>query len=221
MEDEKIVYVPVDAQHRHPETSAAYTPEITFASPHHSWQQHSYNPSSLTFGPNLIPPSPAPPKRRIYGLTPTRFWILLAIICFFVIGASVGGSVGGTLAVNKHKSFVPTRDCTGPANGTKYTSLYTSGTSGQVYPSQGLHFTKLCSTDQRSNVNNIAEAWVYTFEDCIELCASINFWSNSSICIGVAYKGDGLERPGNCWTHNATGTISHDSDSTIDAALLI
>jgi hypothetical protein len=43
------------------------------------------------------------PNKTICGLKPTLFWTLLAIALLVVIGAAVGGGVGGTLA-NRHTS---------------------------------------------------------------------------------------------------------------------
>jgi hypothetical protein len=37
-------------------------------------------------------------SRRIRGLKPWLFWLILAIVSLVVIGASVGGAIGGTLA---------------------------------------------------------------------------------------------------------------------------
>lgn len=50
------------------------------------------------------------PNKAICGLKPTVFWTLLVIALLVVIGAAVGGGIGGTLA-NRHASepSLPTR----------------------------------------------------------------------------------------------------------------
>jgi hypothetical protein len=214
--------------YHNPEIYNTGSPEIY----HHSGTpsvipDHIYNPhhSFQPFSKTSNAPIP-PEKRRVQGLSPAKFWITLCAVCFLVVAAAVGGSVGGTYAVKKHFNVLdtkPTRDCASMGNGSIYDSLFRLGTSGPVTPEQGLKFQRLCSTDSRPgvpNVPNIAQGFYYTFDDCMELCASINFWSNSQTCIGVAYKGDAAPRPGNCWAHNTTGGVQQSSDSGIDSAML-
>lgn len=45
---------------------------------------------------------------------------------------------------------------------------------------------------------------MYTFKDCIELCASANFWSQSANCSVAVYEPE-ASRPGNCWVGEADG----------------
>ena len=45
---------------------------------------------------NYAPKGTSP--RRIGGLKPWLFWLILALVSLIVIGASVGGAVGGSLA---------------------------------------------------------------------------------------------------------------------------
>ena len=46
------------------------------------------------------------PSRRIGGLKPWLFWLILAIVGLIVIGASVGGAVGGKLAAKGNSSVL-------------------------------------------------------------------------------------------------------------------
>src|SRR5271170_8043693 len=78
-----------------------------------------------------------------------------------------------------------TTDCPG-SNGTVYTSLFANGANGIPSPEAGLEFTKLCSVGQGGN--NLAQAFFTTFDECIELCASLNFWNQNRNCAGMTYK---------------------------------
>ncbi|OOQ86674.1 hypothetical protein PEBR_20743 [Penicillium brasilianum] len=66
------------------------------------------------------------PNKTICGLKPTVFWTLLAIALLVVIGAAVGGGVGGTLA-NRHTSEPSTTN--GSSSSTSSTFLTISTTS--------------------------------------------------------------------------------------------
>lgn len=68
----------------------------------------------------------------------------------------------------------------------------------------------------------MAEAYVYDFNDCIEVCASYNFWHDAANCTVAVYQPDAA-RPGNCWigAFDVSGGVSSlsQSDGT-DVALL-
>jgi len=49
----------------------------------------------------------------------------------------------------------------------------------------------------------ISEAFVYSFSDCIEACASYNFWGENSNCTVAVYT-PSASRPGNCWVGSAS-----------------
>ena len=108
----------------------------------------------------------------------------------------------------------PSSDCAG-SNGTIYSSLFLNGLAGVVPSSAGLKFTKVCSTEQYGF--NLALAYVSTFEACIELCASLNFWNQDRNCLGGAYKPIG-GMPGNCWAHNVRNSMA---STDFDSAVLI
>lgn len=98
----------------------------------------------------------------------------------------------------------PLSDC--PAsNVTDYTSDYAKGTSGAVPSTSALNFTKYCGFDSPfvdNTANIITEAFVYTFDDCIEVCAGYNFWGAGSNCTVAVYTPT-TSRPGNCWVGNS------------------
>jgi hypothetical protein len=109
-------------------------------------------------------------------------------------------------------TIAPSTDC---QNGTTYDSLFKNGGNGGVPTGAGLTFTKLCATNE--DVSHIASGYFYTFEDCIELCAGINFWSRNRRCLGVTYSILGT-RPVNCWASNQTAVVP--TTALIDTAIL-
>lgn len=97
-------------------------------------------------------------------------------------------------------TILPLSDCPS-SNDTSYTSNYAQGTSGTVPSTSALNFTKYCdfsSPLSQSSSHTITEAFVYTFDDCIEVCAGYNFWGAGSNCTVAVYDVSG-NRPGNCW----------------------
>lgn len=96
-------------------------------------------------------------------------------------------------------TYMPLSDC--PAsNNTNYTSEYSSGQSDSTPDNAGLTFTKYCGLSSPLSLNGaskIAEAFVYSFSDCIEICAGYNFWNSGSNCTFAVYQPNAA-RPGNC-----------------------
>jgi len=81
---------------------------------------------------------------------------------------------------------------------------------------QEMTFTKYCATSSPQSASGYASttltsAYVYTFNDCIEICAAYNFWANDTVCGYVVYKVQAL-RPGNCWV-GRTNLTSTDLDA--------
>jgi len=89
-----------------------------------------------------------------------------------------------------------------------YTSIYSSKTSSNISAlthgaTLNTTFTKHCSTASPLDVpgyagTTLTSAYLYTFNDCIELCAAFNFWANDTVCGYAMYKAQAA-RPGNCW----------------------
>lgn len=95
-------------------------------------------------------------------------------------------------------TYTPLNDCP-DSNDTGYTSSFSNATDPQ--PSAGLQFTKFCNLSNpiREDSQRIAEVFVYSFSDCVEVCASYNYYSDSGKCTVAVYQPD-APRPGNCWT---------------------
>ncbi|CEL01112.1 hypothetical protein ASPCAL00704 [Aspergillus calidoustus] len=100
------------------------------------------------------------------------------------------------------------------SNGTDYTSTrFTSGDNGAVPDGakNGLKFSKICGADGQGT--NLAQADFSTFEECIDLCASYNFWSGSTDCNIASYNNEGT-----CWIKS--GGTSQVSNAGVDTAVL-
>ena len=105
-------------------------------------------------------------------------------------------------------TYTPISDCP-QSNNTLYTSSFASGRSGTVPASASLNFTRYCDLKSPltgSNAVVLSEAYAYSFVDCIEVCASLNFWAGNSQC-SVAVYGATAGRPGNCWVGSTNATV--------------
>ncbi|KAI0147029.1 hypothetical protein GGR57DRAFT_282143 [Xylariaceae sp. FL1272] len=106
----------------------------------------------------------------------------------------------------------PSSDCP-LSNRTIDVSDFTLEQEGPTTPEMGLKFEKLCSVDTWGY--NLAESVANSFNECIELCASFNFWNNNAGCVAVSFHK--LDRV--CYVHNQTSEL-HLGDDSIDMALL-
>lgn len=108
-------------------------------------------------------------------------------------------------------TFTPLDACP-DANNTLYTSSQADRASDSTAEktTAGLTFTRYCDVasplDGNANVkaSTLSEAFVYSLDDCIELCASLNYWADEAKCTVAAYDAKG-SRPGNCWVGRAEG----------------
>lgn len=101
-------------------------------------------------------------------------------------------------------TYTPLSDCP-DSNNTDYTSSFAQESSSNNHKSSGLQFTKYCDLSNplsEDGAQRIAEAFVYSFSDCIEVCAGYNFWNSGSNCTVAVYQSGG-GRPGNCWVGHA------------------
>lgn len=121
-------------------------------------------------------------------------------------------------------SFTPLDDCAA-ANNTLFISDYSSGSSGTVKPAtMGLQFVKACDAANplaavKGGSRTISEAYVYSFSDCIEVCAGFNFWNNVATCNVAVYQRRG-GRPGNCWVGSTgAGALQGDAEGQFGGQL--
>ncbi|KAK4545595.1 hypothetical protein LTR36_002945 [Oleoguttula mirabilis] len=123
-------------------------------------------------------------------------------------------------------TYTPLSDC--PAsNDTGYTSSYaqlSSTTSTSTSTTAGLTFTKYCAFAgplSQSGAARITEAYVYSFSDCIEVCAGYNYYNAGSNCTVAVYEPAG-DRPANCWVGQLDGVLvsALKAENGTDVALL-
>ncbi|EMC94766.1 hypothetical protein BAUCODRAFT_559168 [Baudoinia panamericana UAMH 10762] len=121
-------------------------------------------------------------------------------------------------------TYTPISDC--PAsNNTGYTSTYAQGSAGSVPAGAALTFTKYCDLTNpltQSGATRIAQAFVYSFSDCVEVCAGYNFNNAGGNCTIAVYRATG-SRPSNCWVGSTASSVSASSlgsDEGTDVALL-
>ncbi|QIW97258.1 hypothetical protein AMS68_002776 [Peltaster fructicola] len=102
-------------------------------------------------------------------------------------------------------TYAPLSDCPA-ANNTLYTSSFNSGSSSST---TGLNFTRYCNYQSPlTTQNTLLSTFAYTFEDCIETCAGINFYNSNVNCQVAAFE-VGASRPVNCWLGQYNTTISN------------
>lgn len=122
-------------------------------------------------------------------------------------------------------TYNPLSDCPS-SNDTMHTSTFASGNSGNVPPNAGLTFTKYCDfaspLTTQTGARRITEAYVYSFSDCVEVCAGSNFWNGNSNCTVAVYMPQ-AERPGNCWVGHVeeVGVQDLERQEGTDVAMLL
>jgi hypothetical protein len=173
------------------------------------------------------------PPRIIFGMKVRTFLIVAAVLVVVVVSAAVGGAVGGKNMGENHvqegflstptsatpmttstylaatPTYTPLNPCP-DANNTSYTSPLSSrlDDSNSTSKTGGLNFTRYCDVgsplDNVTNASRLSEAFVYSLDDCIELCASLNFWASDRNCTVAVYDVNGT-RPGNCFVGRVAG----------------
>ncbi|KAK4935062.1 hypothetical protein LTR28_010449 [Elasticomyces elasticus] len=115
------------------------------------------------------------------------------------LASSISSTTSSTTAAAT-PTIQPTSDCPS-SNATTYAPAQSSSGSSS---STHFTFTKYCQTKSPFDKNptraaKLAQAFFYTFNDCIDLCAGFNAISGQRNCSAVAYQ-VGVARPsGNCW----------------------
>ncbi|KAA6407309.1 MAG: hypothetical protein FRX48_08857 [Lasallia pustulata] len=187
--------------------------------------------------------SPSDKHKTILGMGKKRTWGLFFLVGIIVVAALVGVAAGvSTAAKNKSPAAATTTITASPqspvssspsstasatattiaasasdcptANGTVYTSKYT--TSGSVPPDAGLIFTLYCQLQfAHSDTCNMFEVLVSSLDQCVEACASYNFFHGNRGCQGAVFN-TAAAIPGNCWAlsgnGNGTGVSNPNSD---------
>ena len=107
-------------------------------------------------------------------------------------------------------TYTPLDPCPA-ANNTLYTSSQADRQSDSTVETAGLNFTRYCDVasplDGNVKAFTLSEAFVYSLDDCIEVCASLNYWANDANCTVAVYDVKGI-RPGNCWVGRSERVVS-------------
>ncbi|CAD0100626.1 unnamed protein product [Aureobasidium mustum] len=104
-------------------------------------------------------------------------------------------------------TFVPLSACP-TANNTLYTS--SSSNTSSLIPSTDntttpieLTYTRYCDTNPPTDFQPLTSGFVYTFDDCIEVCATYNAYAGGSTSCNVAVYDVKQTRPINCVVGNS------------------
>ncbi|KEQ68448.1 hypothetical protein M436DRAFT_58440 [Aureobasidium namibiae CBS 147.97] len=168
------------------------------------------------------------PPRIIFGMKMRSFLLVALVFVLIVVGAVVGGTVGrnashaanaeamaiaksattttsASTTVLSTPTFVPLSACPS-ANNTIFVSTIsnTSSLVGSVANSTttpaGSAYTRYCDTNTPSDFKPLSSGFVYTFDDCIEMCATYSMYStgSGSTTCNVAVYDVEQARPVNC-----------------------
>ncbi|KAG9631621.1 hypothetical protein KCU98_g13815, partial [Aureobasidium melanogenum] len=109
-------------------------------------------------------------------------------------------------------TFVPLSACP-TANNTLYTS--SSSNNSSLIPSADntttpieLTYTRYCEANTPADFKPLTSGFVYTFDDCIELCATYNAYAGGSTSCNVAVYDVQQARPVNCVVGSAPNATS-------------
>jgi hypothetical protein len=148
-----------------------------------------------------------PTTKRICGVAPKIFYILVAVAIVIIVAAAVGGGVGGSLAGKK--SAAPAGQSSASNNSTQgpitaaptatthpITTTTTIGASttlardcpssnDTLYNANGALFRKMCSNSLlNANSQNVVNQPTNSLNDCINLCAGYNLSNKTAIAAG-------------------------------------
>lgn len=192
------------------------------------------------------------PPLIIFGMKLRTFLVVFVIVVCVIIGASVGGALGrpkAATAVNPQSASttltpyetqttqstttadatstyaapVPTysvlNDCP-QSNNTVFTASAASSSSS--IPSNFIRHCGLASPLAEEGAKTLSQAFVYSFDDCIDVCAGMNYWGGNDTCNVAAFAFD-ASRPANCFVGFANiskGPSAFAAQNGINVALL-
>ncbi|KAG9948098.1 hypothetical protein KCU85_g5244, partial [Aureobasidium melanogenum] len=118
-------------------------------------------------------------------------------------------------------TFIPLSACPS-ANNTLYTS--NPSTNSSLIPSDNattvdLTYTRYCDANKPTNFKPLTSGFVYTFDDCIELCATYNAYAGGSSNCNVAVYDVQQARPVNCVVGSAQNASA--SSLGVDGGLAV
>ncbi|CAD0027353.1 unnamed protein product [Aureobasidium pullulans] len=184
------------------------------------------------------------PPRIIFGMKVRSFLLVAFVFVLIVVGAVVGGTVGRNashaataqaLASDQSSAssttlstptFVPLSACPS-ANNTLFVSAISNSSSltssaDNTTSTVDLTFTRYCDANTPATFKPLTSGFVYTFDDCIEMCAAYNVYSGGSTTCGMAVYDVKGSRPVNCIVGSAQTAAAENIgvDGSLAIALL-
>ncbi|CAI6342500.1 unnamed protein product [Periconia digitata] len=187
----------------------------------------AYSSPSVPLYAESSPPYKNDKKTHIFGLRKSTFW-LLVVVGILVVLVTVGGSVGGTLAVQSRNKEPPqtasTASPTSSLNSTTPSSTTSSSNdrytppaaqdvafidiscpaNNKVVSSNGVSYT--CIRGKNVGGQDVMAMVAFSLQQCVDACREMNKLSSSTEepCKGVILAEDLKERyingnRANCW----------------------
>ncbi|KAK3116137.1 hypothetical protein LTR53_003810 [Teratosphaeriaceae sp. CCFEE 6253] len=164
-------------------------------------------------------------ERRLCGFRLATFWLSAALVLMVVALGAVGGGVGSRLRDIQDRN----RQCTTTVSSAAAVSATSGGllldftapapsmiatvaldcpnVDKQTYVTRRSDaFTLSCTSGLQGG--DFADIAAYSYQDCVEACASHNYWTgNATACVGVEFSshmsGADTMDYGNCWLKDA------------------
>ncbi|KAK5703763.1 hypothetical protein LTR97_002776 [Elasticomyces elasticus] len=185
-------------------------------------------------------PSSKTQPQRVWGMSPLWFGIFIAAVTALIVGAAVGGSAANSVKdaqqrVTTTRTFshatataAPFVDYVAAAPSTvENTPLVCPDEDGKTYVTVQNEIFELSCTSILAQ-GDVGCIVAYTFQDCIEACASLYSNQSSSVCTAITYNSNmasaGTAAPyryGNCWLkqQELASNASNTDDNSISASL--
>ncbi|KAH7118964.1 hypothetical protein B0J11DRAFT_535738 [Dendryphion nanum] len=209
----------------------ADSPQVAFRNcdleVHHppSWKevvnQHDY-----------VAPTPLQPvSPNIFGFTRRKFWFMI-VLAIVVMAVVVGGSVGGSLAVqNKSKPEVfkttsvsrpPRETATLNTSMSSVAQIASSVSPSTTVPSSSnstsfpINFYHCTQESNMVLIGDITGTMAFSLQQCIDACTVVEAPRCSAVVLGKAVAKAYRKNYGaNCWLKSMLGPVQPYSDSTL------
>ncbi|GAB7358301.1 hypothetical protein MBLNU230_g2375t1 [Neophaeotheca triangularis] len=166
------------------------------------------------------------PPRIIFGMKVRTFLIVAFVMVLVITGAAVGGAVGGKSVHDGTREEVAEGSASTSPTPTPTTATRTFSPQTPTYtpltncpranntlyaptlgnsPDFSLHCDLASPLRELDDTRTLTRAFVYSFTDCIDLCAGFNVGRNGDAECGIAVYRPEEERPSNCWVGRKGG----------------
>ncbi|KAI8712315.1 hypothetical protein NCS52_01329300 [Fusarium sp. LHS14.1] len=158
------------------------------------------------------PPRRATPPKRICGLPPKRFWIVVAVVVL-ITGASNDDTPSSpatteadqattepTKTSTSTTASLSTRTIIGPTQTLYRDCPSSTDTIYEAIGSSNYMFRKRCNVGFAGSPNNVVNIPATSLDDCIDKCATYNENNNTEIASRESNVCNSV-----CWRHRVTG----------------